>query len=129
MGKALYNMTFYSASLSCSTRSFKSPSHAYYNALSGWRRCRACPVDRHPRKIGKYQRAELDQGPREGARQLYFLLGKFYYQRELPRGSVAVRHGAAEAEFYVRPSCSGAPRSRVQAKPAVESFKEVLRAA
>ena len=86
MGKALYNLKYYSASLSYFDRIVqKGPSHAYYNATLKWLASlsRTLPdstgiLD----KIGKYNRAELDQPALEKVRdELYFLLGKFYYQK------------------------------------------------
>src|SRR6185312_6902622 len=77
---------FYSASLSYFDRIVqKGPSHAYYNATLKW----LASLSRQLRdptaileKIGKYNRAELDQPALEKVRdELYFLLGKYYYQK------------------------------------------------
>src|SRR5665213_1556782 len=86
MGKALYNLKFYSASLSYFDRIVqKGPSHAYYNATLKWLASlsRTLPDSTGIlEKIGKYNRAELDQPALEKVRdELYFLLGKFYYQK------------------------------------------------
>ncbi len=136
MGKALYNLTFYSASLSFFDRIVqKGPSHAYYNATLKWLASlsRQLPdstgiLD----KIGKYQRAELDQPALEKVRdELYFLLGKYYYQKGNFKEAVSL-FGTVQpsSEFYVQAKLfEGATHVReFQAKPAVESFKEVLRA-
>src|SRR6185295_15231836 len=137
MGKALYNMTFYSASLSYFDRIVqKGPSHAYYNATLKWLASlsRQLPdstgiLD----KIGKYQRSELDQPALEKVRdELYFLLGKFYYQKGNFKEAVSLFNVVqTSSEFYVQAKLfEGATHVReYQAKPAVESFKEVLRAA
>jgi tetratricopeptide (TPR) repeat protein len=138
MGKALYNLKFYSASLSYFDRIVqKGPSHAYYNATLKWL---ASLSERLPdstgilEKIGKYNRAELDQPALEKVRdQLYFLLGKYYYQKgqfkeavelfsAVPSSSPKSYSDAKlfEGATYVR---------QYQAKPAVEAFKEVLRTA
>jgi tetratricopeptide (TPR) repeat protein len=137
MGKALYNMTFYSASLSYFDKIVqKGPSHAYYNATLKWLASLSRQLPESTgilEKIGKYQRAELDQPALEKARdELYFLLGKFYYQKGNFREAVSL-FGTVQpsSEFYVQAKLfEGATHVReFQAKPAVESFKEVLRAA
>jgi len=136
MGKALYNMRFYSASLSYFDRIVqKGPSHAYYNATLKWLASLSRQrVDQNIvlDKIGKYNRAELDQPALEKVRdELYFLLGKFYYQKGSFKEAVELFSSVPQnSEFYVQAKLfEGATHVReYQAKPAVESFKEVLRA-
>jgi tetratricopeptide (TPR) repeat protein len=137
MGKALYNLKYYSGSLSYFDRIVqKGPSHAYYNATLKWLASlsRVLPdstgiLD----KIGKYNRADLDQPALEKVRdELYFLLGKFYYQKGNFKEAVELFNTVpATSEFYVQAKLfEGATHVReYQAKPAVESFKEVLRSA
>jgi len=137
MGKALYNMQFYSASLSYFDRIVqKGPSHAYYNATLKWL---ASLSHRLPdstgilEKIGKYNRAELDQPALDKVRdELYFLLGKYYYQKGSFKEAVELFSAvpSSSTEYYVKAKLfEGATHVReYQAKPAVESFKEVLRA-
>ena len=136
MGKALYNMTFYSASLSYFDKIVqKGPSHAYYNATLKWLASLSRQLPESTgilEKIGKYQRAELDQPALEKVRdELYFLLGKFYYQKGNFKEAVSLFSTVQpSSEFYVQAKLfEGATHVReFQAKPAVESFKEVLRA-
>jgi TolA-binding protein len=137
MGKALYNLKYYSGSLSYFDRIVqKGPSHAYYNATLKWLASlsRVLPdstgiLD----KIGKYNRADLDQPALEKVRdELYFLLGKFYYQKGNFKEAVELFNTVpTTSEFYVQAKLfEGATHVReYQAKPAVESFKEVLRSA
>jgi TolA-binding protein len=137
MGKALYNLKYYSGALSYFDRIVqKGPSHAYYNATLKWLASlsRVLPdstgiLD----KIGKYNRADLDQPALEKVRdELYFLLGKFYYQKGNFKEAVELFNTVpANSEFYVQAKLfEGATHVReYQAKPAVESFKEVLRTA
>src|SRR6266404_1529099 len=135
MGKALYNMKFYSAALSYFDRIVqKGPSHAYYNATLKWLASlsRTLPDSTGIlEKIGKYNRAELDQPALEKVRdELYFLLGKFNYQKGSFKEAVALFSAVpTSSEFYVQAKLfEGATHVReLQAKPAVESFKEVLR--
>src|SRR5215471_3753209 len=136
MGKALYNLKFYSASLSYFDRIVqKGPAHAYYNATLKWLASlsRVLPDSTGIlEKIGKYNRAELDQPALEKVRdELYFLLGKFYYQKGNFKEAVELFSSVpTSSEFYVQAKLfEGATHVReYQAKPAVESFKEVLRA-
>ena len=86
MGKALYKLKFYSASLSYFDRIVqKGPSHAYYNATLKWLASLSRQVPDSTgilEKIGKYNRKELEQPALEKVRdELYFLLGKYYYQK------------------------------------------------
>lgn len=136
MGKALYNMKFYSASLSYFDKVVqKGPSHAYYNATLKWLASLSRQLPDSTgilEKIGKYQRTELDQPALEKVRdELYFLLGKFYYQKGNFKESVSLFATVPpSSEFYVQAKLfEGATHVReLKAKPAVESFKEVLRA-
>jgi tetratricopeptide (TPR) repeat protein len=136
MGKALYNMRFYSPSLSYFDRIVqKGPAHAYYNATLKWLASLSRQLPDSTgilEKIGKYNRAELDQPALEKVRdELYFLLGKFYYQKGQFKEAVELFSAVpATSEFYVQAKLfEGATHVReYQAKPAVESFKEVLRA-
>jgi tetratricopeptide (TPR) repeat protein len=137
MGKALYNMKFYSASLSYFDRIVqKGPAHAYYNATLKWLASLSRQLPDSTgilEKIGKYQRPDLDQPALEKVRdELYFLLGKFYYQKGQFKEAVELFATVpTSSEFYVQAKLfEGATHVReYQAKPAVESFKEVLRAA
>src|SRR3569623_860904 len=79
MGKAHYNMKFFSASLSYFDRIVqKGPSHAYYNATLKWLASLSRKLPDSTgilEKIGKYNRAELDQPALEQDKdELYFLL-------------------------------------------------------
>ncbi len=137
MGKALYNMKYYSASLSYFDRIVqKGPSHAYYNATLKWLASLSRQLPDSTgilEKIGKYNRAELDQPALEKVRdELYFLLGKFYYQKGNFKEAVELFQAVPpNSESYVEAKLfEGATHVRqYEAKPAVEAFKEVLRTA
>jgi TolA-binding protein len=137
MGKALYNMKYYSASLSYFDRIVqKGPSHAYYNATLKWLASLSRQLPDSTgilEKIGKYNRAELDQPALEKVRdELYFLLGKFYYQKGNFKEAVELFQAVpANSDSYVEAKLfEGATHVRqYEAKPAVEAFKEVLRVA
>jgi TolA-binding protein len=135
MGKALYNMKYYSAALSYFDRIVqKGSSHAYYNATLKWLASLSRQLPDSTgilEKIGKYNRAELDQPALEKVRdELYFLLGKFNYQKGNFKSAVELFSTVPpSSEFYVQAKLfEGATHVReYQAKPAVEAFKEVLR--
>jgi TolA-binding protein len=137
MGKALYNMKYYSASLSYFDRIVqKGPSHAYYNATLKWLASLSRQLPDSTgilEKIGKYNRAELDQPALEKVRdELYFLLGKFYYQKGNFKEAVELFQAVPpNSDSYVEAKLfEGATHVRqYEAKPAVEAFKEVLRTA
>ncbi|HVR64112.1 MAG TPA: hypothetical protein VMU50_19570, partial [Polyangia bacterium] len=135
MGKALYNMKYYSAALSYFDRVVqKGPAHAYYRATLKWLASLSRQLPDSTgilEKIGKYNRAELDEPALEKVKdELYFLLGKFNYQKGNFKEAVAL-FGAVppSSEFYVQAKLfEGATHVReLKAKPAVEAFKEVLR--
>jgi tetratricopeptide (TPR) repeat protein len=136
MGKALYNMKYYSASLSYFDRVVqKGPTHAYYNATLKWLASLSRQLPDSTgilEKIGKYNKAELDQPALEKVRdELYFLLGKYNYQKGSFKEAVALFSAVPpSSEFYVQAKLfEGATHVReFKAKPAVEAFKEVLRA-
>jgi tetratricopeptide (TPR) repeat protein len=136
MGKALYGIKFYSASLSYFDRIVqKGPSHAYYNATLKWLASLSHQLPDSTgilEKIGKYNRADLDQPALEKVRdELYFLLGKYYYQKGQFKEAVELYSAVpSSSEWYVQAKLfEGATHVReYQAKPAVEAFKEVLRA-
>src|SRR6185436_7468141 len=113
----------------------KGSGHAYFNATLKW----LASLSRHLpdstgilEKIGKYNRAELDQPAMEKVRdKLYFQMGKFNYQNGNFKQAVELFAAVpTTSEFYVQAKLfEGATHVReYQAKPAVEAFKEVLRA-
>jgi tetratricopeptide (TPR) repeat protein len=84
-------------------------------------------------KIGKYDRSELENPQLSTVRdELYFLLGKYYYQKNNFNGAVELFNQVnPKSPFYVQAKLfEGATHVRdYKAKPAVEAFKEVLRVA
>jgi hypothetical protein len=137
MGKTLYKMKFYSASLSYFDRIVqKGAAHPHYNETLKWLASLSRDVADSAGvldKIGKYNRAELDQPALESVRdELYFLLGKYNYNKGKFKDAVSLFNAVSpKSEFYVQAKLfEGATHVReYQAKPAVESFKEVLRVA
>jgi tetratricopeptide (TPR) repeat protein len=137
MGKTLYKLHFYSAAISYFDRiGQKGPSHPYYNETLQWLAALTRDVPDSAgvlEKIGKYDRSELENPQLSAVRdELYFLLGKFNYQKNNFKGAVELFSQVnPKSPFYVQAKLfEGATHVReYNAKPAVESFKEVLRVA
>jgi tetratricopeptide (TPR) repeat protein len=135
MGKTLYKLKFYSASLTYFDRIVqKGAGHAHYNETLKWLASLSREVADSAGvldKIGKYNRAELDQPALETVRdELYFLLGKYNYNKGKFKEAVSLFNAVSpKSEFYVQAKLfEGATHVReYEARPAVESFKEVLR--
>jgi tetratricopeptide (TPR) repeat protein len=135
MGKALYKLKFYSSSLTYFDRIVqKGAAHAHYNETLKWLASLSREVADSAGvldKIGKYNRAELDQPALETVRdELYFLLGKYNYNKGKFKDAVSLFQAVSpKSEFYVQAKLfEGATHVReYEARPAVESFKEVLR--
>src|SRR5262245_50194668 len=86
MGKTMHKLKFYSAALTYFDKIVaKGAAHAHYNETLKWLASLADDVAESAGvldKIGKYQRADLDQPALESVRdQLYFLLGKYNYTK------------------------------------------------
>jgi tetratricopeptide (TPR) repeat protein len=136
MGKTLYKLKFYSASLSYFDKIVqKGAAHAHYNETLKWLASLSREVADSAGvldKIGKYNRAELDQPALEPVRdELYFLLGKYNYNKGKFKEAVSLFNAVSpKSEFYVQAKLfEGATHVReYQAQPAAEALKEVLRA-
>lgn len=137
MGKTLYKLHFYSAAISYFDRIVqKGPSHPHYNETLQWLAALTREVPDSAgvlEKIGKYDRTELENPQLSAVRdELYFLLGKFNYQKNKFKEAVELFNMVnPKSPFYVQAKLfEGATHVReYSAKPAVESFKEVLRVA
>jgi TolA-binding protein len=137
MGKALFQLKYYSASLSYFDRIVqKGTAHRYYNktlqwlaSLSQYLPDSAGVLD----KIGKYTRADLEQPALEPVRdQLFFLLGRFHYSKGNFKDALELFAAVPEkSEFFARAKFfEGITYVRqYQAKPAAEAFKAILRKA
>jgi len=108
MGKTLYNLGFYSASLVYFSKIVdKGPSHAYYNATLKWLASLSRKLPESAgilEKIGKYQRTELDQPALESVKwELYYLLGRFFYtQGQFPQALELFEAIPDDSEFFAR---------------------------
>ncbi|MGA7743443.1 MAG: hypothetical protein WBP56_02015 [Polyangia bacterium] len=137
MGKTLFKLKFFSAALSYFDRVVqKGPAHPHYNETLQWLASLTHqPVDSAAvlEKIGKYNRQELEAPQLEAVRdELYFLLGKYNYNKGKFQEAVSLFNLVpAKSAFYPQAKLfEGATHVReYAAKPAVDAFKAVLRAA
>lgn len=137
MGKTLFNMKFHSASLTYFDRIVqKGPSHAYYGETLKWLASLSTELADATavlERIGKYQRAELDQPVLEPVRdQLYFLLGRFHYNKGNFKEAVSLFQAVpASSKYYTQAKLleGGTHIREYSGKAAADAFKEVLRVA
>jgi tetratricopeptide (TPR) repeat protein len=137
MGKTLFKLKFFSASLGYFDRIVqKGPAHPNYNETLQWLASLTHqPVDTGIvlEKIGKYNRQELEAPQLDAVRdELYFLLGKYNYNKGKFQEAVSLFNLVPpKSSFYPQAKLfEGATYVRqYAAKPAVEAFKAVLRAA
>jgi len=137
MGKTLYKLHFYSAAISYFDRIVqKGAAHPHYNETLQWLAALTRDVPDSAgvlEKIGKYDRTELENPQLSAVRdELYFLLGKYFYTKNKFKEAVELFNNVnPKSPFYVQAKLfEGATHVReYDAKPAVESFKEVLRVA
>jgi len=134
MGKTLYNMGFYAASLAYFDRILQQgQEHRYHSATLKWLAALARVLPETSgilEKIGTYDATELDDPIFDSVRaELYFLLGRHFYrvgdfdqavelfQRVDRASSVFIEAKFFEGVTYVR---------QYKGKPAVDAFKEIL---
>ncbi len=137
MGKTLYHLHFYSASLSYFDRIVqKGDSHRYYNATLNWLASLSRQLTESAgilKKIGKYDRAQLEQPALEKVRdELFYLLGRYHYSQSNFKDAAALFSTVpSTSPFYARAKfMEGITYVRsYQARPAAESFKTLLRVA
>jgi tetratricopeptide (TPR) repeat protein len=137
MGKTLYQLGYYSASLSYFERIVgKGAAHSYYNATLKWLASLSRKLPESAgilEQIGKYQRDVLDTPDLQPVRdELYYLLGRWFYTQGKFGDAVSLFAAVpAESEFYAKAKFfEGITHVReYNAKPATEAFKAILRRA
>jgi len=135
MGKTLFNMKYYSASLSYFDRIVqKGPNHRYYQKTLQWLASlsRFLPESAGVlEKIGKYTKADLDQPALEPVRdELYYLLGRYHYAKGNFKDAIDLFSSVPEkSEFYPKAKfLEGLTHVReYHGKIAADSFKAILR--
>lgn len=137
MGKTLFNLRFYSASLSYFSKIVdKGASHRYYQRTLQWLASLSKFLPESAgvlEKIGKYQRADLEQPALEPVRnELYYLLGRYHYTKgNFPLALELFALVPDTSEFYARAKfLEGITHVREYRGPkASESFRAILRKA
>jgi len=135
MGKTLFNMKYYSASLSYFDRIVqKGPNHRYYQKTLQWLASlsRFLPESAGVlEKIGKYTKSDLDQPALEPVRdELYYLLGRYHYAKGNFKDAIDLFSSVPEkSEFYPKAKfLEGLTHVReYHGKIAADSFKAILR--
>lgn len=135
MGKTLYHLGFFSASLSYFDRIVqKGTTHRYYSATLKWLASLSRQLPESAgilKKIGKYDRAQLEQPALANVRdELFYLLGRYHYRAGNFKDAVSLFSSVPKSsKFYARAKfMEGISYVRTyKAKPASVAFKELLR--
>jgi tetratricopeptide (TPR) repeat protein len=134
MGKTLFHLKFYAASLVYFDNIVqKGPSHAYHRRTLQWLAALAEVLPESAgilRKIGKYSLTDLEDPALEPVRsKLYYLLGRYHYQTaQLDQAIALFQKVPRESEFYLESKFLEAvcwvlvPRGAA----AVEALKDIL---
>jgi tetratricopeptide (TPR) repeat protein len=135
LGKALYKMEFYSASLSVFNEIVDAgPSHPFHKLTLPWLASlsRELPEGAEVlQKIGTYKPTDLEDEDFDEVRdELYYLLGRFYYQKgDLAQGVALLDQVPKNSDYYIPAQFFlGVAHTRdFKGEPAVAAFKSVLR--
>ncbi len=134
LGKALYKVGFYSASLSIFDEIVQAgPSHPFHKLTLPWLASlsRELPEGAEVlQKIGTYKPTDLEDEDFDEVRdELYYLLGRFHYQKgDLPQAIALLDQVPKNSDYYI-PSqfFLGVAHTRdFKGEPAVEAFKQVI---
>ena len=135
LGKTLYKLEFFSASLSVFDEIVQAgPSHPFHKLTLPWLASlsRELPEGAEVlQKIGTYKPTDLESEDFDEVRdELYYLLGRFHYQKgDLPQAIALLDQVPKNSDYYI-PSqfFLGVAHTRdFKGEPAVEAFKSVIR--
>ena len=137
MGKTLFHLRFYSASLSYFDRIVENgDGHRYYNATLKWLASLSRKLPESAgilEKIGKYSRKQLEQPALSRVRdELFYLLGRYHYSQGAFKDAIGLFSAVPRSSsFFARAKfMEGITYVRLyQAKPAAGAFKDLLRIA
>ncbi|MCA9704337.1 MAG: hypothetical protein KDK70_00650 [Myxococcales bacterium] len=135
LGKSLYKLQFYSASLSVFDEIVQAgPSHPFHKLTLPWLASlsRELPEGAEVlQKVGTYKPTDLESEEFDEVRdELYYLLGRFYYQKgDLAQGIALLDQVPQKSDYYIPAKFFlGVAYTRDwKGEPAVDAFKEVLR--
>jgi tetratricopeptide (TPR) repeat protein len=137
LGKSLYKLGFYSAALSVFDEIVQAgPSHPFHKLTLPWLASlsRELPEGAEVlQKIGTYKPTDLEDEAFDEVRdELYYLLGRFYYQKgDLAQGIALLDQVPQNSDYYLPAQFFlGVAHTReFKGEPAVTAFKNVLRRA
>lgn len=135
LGKALYKLQFYAVSLATFNAIVSAgPSHPYHKLTLPWLASLSRELPEGAgvlEKVGTYKPADLEDSAFDEVRdELYYLLGRFYYQKGDLGQSIALLGQVPDNSDYYIPAqfFLGVAETREFHGPqAVEAFKNVLR--
>ncbi|MEX1366720.1 MAG: hypothetical protein AB1Z98_26575 [Nannocystaceae bacterium] len=135
LGKSLYKMGFFSVSLSVFDEIVQAgPSHPFHTLTLPWLASlsRELPEGAEVlQKVGTYKPTDLESEEFDEVRdELYYLLGRFYYQKgDLAQGIALLDQVPKTSDYFIPAKFFlGVAYTRDwKGEPAVDSFKEVLR--
>lgn len=135
LGKTLYKLKFYSASLSIYDEIVQAgPAHPFHKLTLPWLASLARELPEGAevlQKIGRYKPTDLEDEAFDDVRdELYYLLGRFYYEKgDLPQGIALLDQVPNASDYYIPAQFFlGVAQTRAfQGEPAVAAFKNVLR--
>ncbi len=135
LGKSLYKLEFYSASLAIFDEIVqKGAAHPFYKLTLPWLASLSRELPEGAgvlEKVGRYDPRSLEDEAFDEVRdELYYLLGRFYYHKADFGQAVALLSQVPQNSDYYIPAqfFLGVSHTReFQAQPAVEAFKNVLR--
>jgi len=135
LGKALYNLGYFSASLSVFDEIVRAgPAHPFHKLTLPWLASlsRELPEGAEVlEKVGSYKPTDLEDADFDEVRdELYYLLGRFHYQKgDLAQGIALLSQVPGNSDYYIPAQFFlGVAHTReFQGEPAVAAFKNVLR--
>ena len=135
LGKTLYKLGFYSASLSILDEIVAAgAAHPFHKLTLAWLASlsRELPEGAEVlEKVGTYKPTDLEDADFDEVRdELYYLLGRFYYQKgDLAQGIALLDQVPQNSDYYIPAQFFlGVAHTReFQGEPAVSAFKNVLR--
>ncbi|MFH1132815.1 MAG: hypothetical protein V1754_15890 [Pseudomonadota bacterium] len=137
MGKTLYHLNFFSASLSYFDRIVqKGVGHRYFSATLKWLASLSRQLPESVgilKKVGKYDRVQLEEPALEKIKyELFYLLGRYHYTEGNFKEAISLfTEVPPSSPFFARAKfMEGITYVRTyQAKPAAAAFKALLRTA
>jgi len=135
LGKTLYKLEFFAASFSVFNEIVNAgPSHPYHKLSLPWLASLSKELPEGAgvlEQVGKYKPADLEDSAFDDVRdELYYLLGRFFYQRgDLGQAIQLLSQVPEKSEYYIPAQffLGVAETREYHGKEAVEAYKNVLR--